>query len=152
MTTQALKARTLSLFDRVRAKHLANSTTTTPTTDEILRHSAIGRIDEIVEILRMKQQQKLSATYMSSAHTSPGKTRGKVSFSMMQLVNDIKTSLSVPIGSEEIKKCIEILANEVAGGWCEVFDMGTVKSVILNGNGMSGVVVKKMLGGEKRCN
>ncbi|KIV96937.1 hypothetical protein PV10_00750 [Exophiala mesophila] len=144
-TPQALKARTMSLFDRVRAKQIANSGTATPSSEAILRQHAIGRIDQVVEIIRMKQQQKLATSFVSSLHSSPGKVRGKVSFSMNQLVYDIKSSLSVPICEDEIRLCINILSKDVPGFWLTTFNMGSVQTVVLNGPGLSGIEVQKIL-------
>jgi hypothetical protein len=148
--SQALKARTLSLFDRVRAKQLANSTTSGPTTESILRSRAISRLDDVVDILRMKQQQKLGATLGSSLYSSPGKTRSKVSFGLNQVIHDIKSSLSVPIADEEIRMCINILSKDVPGTWLTTFSMGSVQTIILNGLGMSGVETKRMLSGDEK--
>lgn len=147
-TPQAVKARTMSLFDRVRAKQIANSGTASPSSESILRQRAIGRIHQVVEIIRMKQQQKLATSFVSSVHSSPGKVRGKVSFSMNQLVYDIKSSLSVPIGEDEIRLCISILSKDVPGIWLTTFNMGSVQTVILNGPGLSGSEVQKILSEE----
>lgn len=133
---QALKARTLSLFDRVKAKQLANSCKEAPTSESILRSRAIGRIDDVVDILRMKQQQKLGAS---------SQARSKISFGLNQIIHDIKSSLSVPIAEEEIHMCITILAKDVPGTWLTTFTMGKVQTVILNGSGMSGLETKRML-------
>ena len=135
-TPQALKSRTLSLFDRVRAKQLASSSVTGPTPESILRCRAIGRINEVVDILRMKQQQRLGS--------------GKVSFSMGQVVYVVKSSLSVPIADDEIQMCVEILANDVPGGWLTRFNMGSVQTVILTGAGMGGAEVKRILNHKER--
>lgn len=148
--SRALKARTLSLFDRVRAKQLANSTASGPTTESIVRSRAIGRLDDVVDILRMKQQQKLGATLGSSLYCSPGKTRSKVSFGMNQVIQDIKSSLSVPISDDEIRMCISILSKDVPGTWLTTFSMGSVQTIILNGLGMSGIETKRMLSGDEK--
>lgn len=145
ISSQIVKDRTLSLLDRVRAKALANAAATPPTPEAIIRRYALGRINEVVEILRMKQQRKLSSNFMSSVHASPGKVRGKVSFGLNQLVSDIKGSLAVPIGDAEVRMCISILADEIPGMWVSVYAVGKVQSVILNGPGLSGAEVKKML-------
>lgn len=144
-TPQALKARTLSLFDRVRAKQLANSGALAPSPEAILRRRAIGHIHEVVEILRMKQQQKQGSMFASSVHSSPGKVRGKVSFSMNQMVYHVKSSLSVPIGEDEIRMCISILSKDLPGTWLTLYDMGNVQTIILNGPGMSGIEVQRIL-------
>lgn len=141
---QVVKERTLSLLDRVRSKALANSAST-PDPLAVLRRRAIGRISEVVEILRMKQQQKLGSSFNSSIHSSPGKVRGKVSFSLNQLVNDIKGSLPVPMGEAEIRKCFDILANDVPGLWLSIHTVGILQSIVLNGPGLSGMEVKKIL-------
>ncbi|EXJ85706.1 hypothetical protein A1O1_06074 [Capronia coronata CBS 617.96] len=146
-TPQVVKDRTLSLLDRVRAKALASSTTTPNTPEAIVRRYALGRIQEVVEILRMLQQRKLASNFNSSIHSSPGKVRGKVSFSLNQLVNDIRGSLAVPLGEAEIRMCIKILADDVPGIWLSVYTVGNVQSVVLNGPGMSGIEVKKILDG-----
>ncbi|KIV82328.1 hypothetical protein PV11_04447 [Exophiala sideris] len=142
-TPQVVKDRTLSLLDRVRAKGLASSGA--PDSLAVLRRRAVGRISEVVEILRMKQQQKLGSSFNSSIHSSPGKVRGRVSFSLNQLVNEIKGSLPVPMGDVEIRKCFEILANDVPGLWLSIHTVGILQSVVLNGQGLSGMEVKKIL-------
>ncbi|KAL2423285.1 hypothetical protein ABEF95_004137 [Exophiala dermatitidis] len=147
LETRVVKDRTLSLLERVRAKALANSTVTPDTPESIVRRYAMGRIQEVVEILRMLQQRKLASNFNSSVHSSPSKVRGKVSFSLHQLVNDIKGSLAAPLGEAEIKMCITILANDVPGMWVSVYTVGKVQSVVLNGTGLSGIEVKKMLDG-----
>ncbi|KAG9775146.1 hypothetical protein KCU88_g5161, partial [Aureobasidium melanogenum] len=144
-TPAVVKDRTLSLLERVRAKALASSTVTPDTPEAIVRRYAMGRIQEVVEILRMLQQRKLASNFNSSVHSSPSKVRGKVSFSLHQLINDIKGSLASPLGEAEIKMCITILANDVPGMWVSVFTVGKVQSVVLNGHGLSGIEVKKML-------
>ncbi|KAL2399798.1 hypothetical protein ABEF93_001078 [Exophiala dermatitidis] len=144
-TPAVVKDRTLSLLERVRAKALASSIITPETPEAIVRRYAMGRIQEVVEILRMLQQRKLASNFNSSVHSSPSKVRGKVSFSLHQLINDIKGSLAAPLGEAEIKMCITILANDVPGMWVSVFTVGKVQSVVLNGPGLSGIEVKKML-------
>ncbi|KAH0835121.1 hypothetical protein AYO21_09701 [Fonsecaea monophora] len=142
---QIVKDRTLSLLDRVRARALVNSAATPQSAEATLRRYAVGRISEVVEILRMKQQRKLSTNFVSCVHSSPSKVRGKVSFSMKQLINDIKGSLTVPIGDAELRMCIHILQDEIPGMWVSIYTVGTVESVILNGPGLSGVEVKRIL-------
>lgn len=144
-TPQVVKDRTLSLLDRIRSKALANSTATPQTSESILRRRAIGRISEVVEMIRMKQQRKVGSGFNSSIHSSPSKVRGKVSFSLNQLVSDIKGSMAVPMDASEVRKCIDLLAHDVPGVWLSVYTVGSVESVVLNGPGLSGVHVKKIL-------
>ena len=134
-TTLSTKSRTLSLFDRVKAKQSAAALTSHPTSSEILRRHAIGRIPDVVEILRMKQNQRsqLSGTF------------NKVSFSMQQTVAMIKSSLSVPMADEEVKLCVDILAREVPGGWLKVTEAGTFQGVVIQGQALRGSEVRDLL-------
>ncbi|KAK5294707.1 hypothetical protein LTR99_009513 [Exophiala xenobiotica] len=144
-TPQIVKDRTLSLLDRVRAKAFANSTAAPQTPETILRRRAMGRIGEVVDILRLKQQQKLGSNFVSSVHSSPGKVRGKVSFSLKQLISDIKGSLAVPMPDAEVRKCFEILANDMPGMWLSIHTVGILQSIVLNGPGPSGMEARKIL-------
>lgn len=137
-TTQSCKSRTLSLFDRVKAKQLANATINVPSADALCRKHAIARMAEVVEILRMKQQQKLNG-YRGAG------SGGKVSFAMQQIVNEIRASMATPMSEDEIKKCIEILAKEGGDAWCTVFEVGSAKSVVLAGKGKSGAEMAKLI-------
>lgn len=132
---QTVKSRTLSLFDRVKAKQLANATVNVPSADALRRKHAVGRIAEVVEILRMKQQQKLRGLG----------TSGKASFAMQQIIGEVRVSLSIPMADDEIKMCLEILAKEVADGWCSIFELGQTRSVVLTGVGRSGIDVAAMV-------
>ncbi|ETI29587.1 hypothetical protein G647_02040 [Cladophialophora carrionii CBS 160.54] len=147
---ETVKNRTLSLLDRVRAKAVVTASAASESPDAVIRRYAVGRISEVVEILRMKQQRKLSSTFISSVHSSPSKVRSKVSFSMNQLINDIKDSLRIPLGDSEIRMCFKILESEIPGTWLSTHAFGAVQSVILSGPGLSGVKVKKILD-EQMC-
>lgn len=142
---EIVKDRTLSLLDRVRAKAVASASAKSQTPEAALRRYAISHIAEVVEILRMKQQRKLSSSFMSSVHSSPSKIRCRVSFSMTQLINDIKGSLKLPIGEAELRLCLKILEEDVPGMWLSTYTVGSVQSVILNGSSLSGVEVKRIL-------
>ena len=142
---QMVKDRTMSLLDRVRAKAAASASSTSQTPEAITRRYALGRISEVVEILRMKQQRKLSSGFVSSVHSSPSKVRFKVSFSLNQLILDIKGSLQVPLGDAELRMCFKILQDDLPGTWLSMYSVGSVQSVILNGSGLSGIEVKRIL-------
>jgi hypothetical protein len=149
LVTPSVKARTLSLFDRVKQKQLANGSNTKPTAESVVRHHAIGRLAEVVEILRMKQQQKRSSSFISAVHVSPSKIKTRVSFSLTQLVTEIRNSVAVPIGEDEARMCLKILADEVPGSWIALVEVGLepnkVTSVVLNGDGMSGLEAQRRL-------
>lgn len=143
---QKLKSRTMSLFERVKAKQLANAANGAPTPQSILRQHAIGRISEVVEILRMKQQQKQPASFNSVMDESPSKAKvNKVAFCFAQIIQEIKNSVSIPIQNDEAKMCLELLSKDVDGTWCTMFELGSVKSVVLQGGANSGVEIQKEL-------
>lgn len=133
-----LKSRTLSLFDRLRAKQLANSTSSPQDSATLLRRRALHRIPELIDILRLKQSQKLNNLFRSDVHGSPsgvGARKMKVSFSLEQLVQEIRDSGRVPIAAEEIKECISILGRGVPDTWCSVHFGDGLKCVTLQGEG-----------------
>jgi hypothetical protein len=149
----AIKSRTKSLFDRIAARQAINASSSVPTAASILRRHAVGRISEIVEILRMKQQQKSvgrNHLLSNSNSTSPTKLGQRVSFSMKQLQIEIRDSASVPIGDEEIRLCLQMLAEEgTTAKWLKILESGVGDRmsafVVLEGNGMSGRDVQKIL-------
>lgn len=142
-----LKSRTLGLFDRLRAKQLVNSTSTSPTSSvDLLRRRALHRIPDIIDVLRLKQSQKLNTLFRSDLHGLPSGTRAmktKVSFSLEQLVQEIRDSGRVPIAPEEIKVCISILGSEMPDPWCSFYNNETVKCVTLQGEGWKKEDVKE---------
>ncbi len=150
--SQQLKSRTLSLFERVKAKQLVNAANGAPTPDSILRQHAIGRMGEVVEILRMKQQQKQCAGLRSAIHGSPSKVRvNKVAFGFAQIVQEIKNSVSIPIQDDEAKKCLELLSQAAEGTWLTTFELGSVKSVVLQGDAKSGVEIQRELEAKEKA-
>lgn len=144
--SQKLKSRTLSLFERVKAKQLANAANGAPTPQSILRQHAIGRISEVVEILRMKQQQKQTGGFNSAIDESPSKVKvNKVAFGFAQIIQEIKNSVSIPIQGDEAKMCLELLSKDVDGTWCTMFELGNVKSLVLQGSAQSGAEIQNEL-------
>ena len=144
--SQQLKSRTLSLFERVKAKQHANAAAGAPTPDSILRQHAIGRMGEVVEILRMKQQQKQCAGLRPAIDESPSKVRvNKVAFGFVQIIQEIKNSVSIPIQDDEAKKCLQLLNEDVEGTWLMTFELGSVRSIVLQGDAKSGVEVQREL-------
>jgi DNA replication factor Cdt1 C-terminal domain len=144
--SKAVKSRTLSLFERVKAKQTANAAMAAPTSEAILRKHAIARMDEVVEIMKMKQQQKLNNEIFGAAYCSgPETPLRRVSFTMSELVKIVKASMVNPIGSEELQTCITIVAREVPGFWLRRLDMDGVLCVVLQGNGPVGMDVQRMM-------
>jgi hypothetical protein len=146
-------SRTQSLFDRIAARQAIKTSSGAPTVADILRRRAVGRIDEIVEILRMKQHQKnVGRNHMlpNTNSTSPTKPGQRVSFSMKQLQTEIKDSARVPLGDDEIKLCLKMLAEEESTkNWLKLLDScvgdGASVFVVLEGRGMPGRDVQKIL-------
>lgn len=134
-----LKSRTLGLFDRLRAKQLANSASGgQPTSAELVRRRALHRIPDILDVLRLKQSQKLNSLFRSDMQSVTGGSRTnsmKVSFSLEQLIQEIRDSGRVPTSPEEIRACLEILGREVPDTWCSVYSGNGVKCVTLQGEG-----------------
>ncbi|RMZ86373.1 hypothetical protein DV736_g6401, partial [Chaetothyriales sp. CBS 134916] len=130
------KTRTLSLFDRIKTKQSAALLEPSPSSSQLLYRHALGRIADVVEILRMKQNQR--AVLAAS-------TCNKLTLSMGQAVSTVKGSLSVPMGDEEIRLCFKILADDVEGEWLKLVEMGGFQSVVVQGRCMRGEEVKKTL-------
>jgi hypothetical protein len=150
---KAVMSRTKSLFDRIAAKQAVETSSGAPTAANILRRHAVGRISEIVEILRMKQHQKSGGRNHLLSNTngsSPTKLGQRVSFSMKQLQIEIKDSASVPLGDEEIKLSLKMLAEQDSTKkWLKLLDSGVGDRasvfVVLEGCGMPGKDVQKLL-------
>lgn len=144
---ERLKSRTLGLFDRLKAKQLANSASAAaPTSAELVRRRALHRIPDIIDVLRLKQSQKLNNLFRSDLHGSSSATRTtktKVSFSLEQLVQEIRDSGRVPIAPEEIRECLQILGREVPDTWCSVYAGSGLKCVTLQGEGWTKEAVKE---------
>lgn len=141
-----LKSRTLSLFDRLRAKQLANSSSSPQDSASLLRRRALHRIPDLIDTLRLKQSQKLNKLFRSDLPGSSreiGARQMKVSFSLEQLVQEIRDSGRVPIAAEEIKECIGILGREVPDTWCSVYFGDGLKCVTLQGEGWRKEEVKE---------
>lgn len=141
-----LKSRTLSLFDRLRAKQLSNSTSTPQDSASLLRRRALHRIPDLLDTLRLKQSQRLNTLFRADLQGSLSETgvrKMKVSFSLEQLVQEIGDSGRVPIAVEEIKECLGILGREVPDTWCSVYFGEGLKCVTLQGEGWRKEEVKE---------
>ncbi|KAL8928587.1 MAG: hypothetical protein Q9208_001821 [Pyrenodesmia sp. 3 TL-2023] len=120
-----LAARKTSLFDRIKAKqeaHLLSTSLKTPLTpSQLLRKSALRRIEEIVPVLEL----------LCSAV-------GVKTFTMATVVQHLQMSLRNPIEKEEASRAIRLLAEEVAQGWVGVKEVGKVVGVTVRREGMVG--------------
>lgn len=141
----ALKSRTISLFDRLRAKQLANSATAAPTSAELLRRRALHRMPDIIDVLRLKQARKLSSQFRTDIQgsSSGAASMMRVSFSLDALVQEIRDSGKTNIAPEEVKECISILGKEVPDAWCNLYVSGDVNCVTLQGEGWKKEEIKE---------
>ncbi|KAL9624977.1 MAG: hypothetical protein Q9160_000706 [Pyrenula sp. 1 TL-2023] len=126
-----LNSRKSSLLSRIQARQLAKAGTHQPTASEVLRSHALGRLEEVIGTLRMMHKLK-----------SRGGKMTKVSFSMEQLDQTIRDSARVPLGGDEVKMCLRILAEESASGWVKLIKGVGVgdgtEFVVLDGLGLQG--------------
>ena len=142
--TKAIKARTASLFERVKAKQATNMAAPAPTSEAVLRRHAIARMDEVIEVLKMKQRQKLNFTIEPATYNSCETPLRRVSFTFTELIKIVKGSMTNPMSNDELKTCINILAREAPGFWIRRLDMDSVLCVVLQGNGPAGQDVQKV--------
>jgi DNA replication factor Cdt1 C-terminal domain len=141
-----LQNRKQNLLDRIQAKQLASRANAKPTPPHILRQHALGRIKEVVEVLRMMQHQQKGETKSKLRDETSNEFRsdrgaGRVSFSLTQLRSNIQSSASVPISNEEVTMCLKMLSEELDGTWVRtVKSRGTSNAafVVVEGQGMSG--------------
>jgi hypothetical protein len=151
-----VKSRNEGLVDRINAKQLAKKTQGKATPQQIVRKHALGRIDEVTEILRMMQQQQQKGDSKSKYQThdhastdfSSGNRSAKVSFNLTQLRSNIKSSVRVPISDQEVTKCLELLGDELEGSWVKIVERrGALNAffVVMEGEGMSGREVQRRL-------
>ncbi|ERF69774.1 hypothetical protein EPUS_07030 [Endocarpon pusillum Z07020] len=142
------------LLDRIKAKELALKARAKPTAEQILRKHALDRIPEVVDVLRMMQQQQQkgeskSRVYDNNSNAFKSANRsGKVSFNRTQIRDNIKSSTSVPISDEEVMMCLKMLSDELDGSWVQMVETGSTSKtvfVVIEGEGMSGKEVQRRL-------
>lgn len=148
-----IESRKQNLLDRIKAKQIASKTNAKPTHHQILRKHALGRIREVTDILRMMQQQQKGEIKSKSRNSEAWEIKsatpaGKVSFSLTQLRNNIKSSSRVPISDEEVNMCLSMLSEEIDGTWVKMIEgrggSGAI-FVVVEGDGPSGREVQSRL-------
>ena len=142
-------ARSFDLFSRLKAKQFHQSTLPSPPSPTLLaRKSALQRLPEIAPVLE-------SLTLSSRKHANDDAVaeifRSKVShasFTMPTLVQHLQMSLRNPIGKEEARRCVRLLA-EVAPEWVGVREVGRCVGIVVRGVGVGrgemGTRVEEML-------
>ena len=112
--------RALSLLDRIQKKQelQAESMANRPTQASLDRLAALQRSEEMIQILELLATTK-----------GPGL---RASFPFPALVRSIQSSLRSPMSPEEIERCIVIIGKEVAPGYAEKKEFGSMKGVVVN--------------------
>ena len=129
-------ARSLDLFSRLKAKQLHQSTLPSlPSPALLARKSALQRLPEIAPVLE-------SLALFSRKHANDDAVveifRSKVahvSFTMPTLVQHLQMSLRNPIGKEEARRCVRLLA-EVAPEWVGIREVGRCVGIVVRGVGV----------------
>lgn len=112
--------RALSLLDRIQKKQDLHSLNAAhrPTKAALDRLAALQRAEEFIQILEL-----LLATKGPSS---------RASFPLPSLVRSVQSSLRSPMSTEEIERCVAVIAKEVAPGYCDLKVFGSMKGVVVN--------------------
>ena len=112
--------RALSLLDRIQKKQeiQAGNAANRPSQTALDRLAALQRSEEMIQILELLATTK-----------GPGL---RASFPFPALVRSIQSSLKSPMSSEEIERCILVIGKEIAPGYAEKKEFGTMKGVVVN--------------------
>ncbi|KAH7053107.1 hypothetical protein B0J12DRAFT_658739 [Macrophomina phaseolina] len=129
-------SRATSLLDRILAKQAAAAAAPAgPTPEARARQAALQRCEDVLATLSL-----LATTAGSSTISS------RVSFPLPRLMQDIQTSSRSPIGADEIKRVVEVLAWDIVPGYIGLVKMGTLEAVVVDrSQAVGGVEVRKRL-------
>lgn len=123
----------LSLLERLRLKEaqLASLAANGPTTAELERRAGLQRADDISAVIAM----------MAKSAPAAG-MGGRLSFTLMTVLQKLKDSLRLPISKEEAAACIRLLAAEVAPEWLRIVVIaGKENLVVTTGRAPSAATV-----------
>lgn len=112
----------LSLLERLRLKEaeLASLAANGPTTAELERRAGLQRADDVSAVIAM----------MAKSAPAAG-MGGRLSFTMMTVLQKLKDSLRLPISKEEAAACIRLLAGEVAPEWLRIVVIAGKENVVV---------------------
>jgi hypothetical protein len=112
--------RTLSLLDRIQKKQELNAESFAhrPSQAALDRLAALQRTEEMVQILELLATTK-----------GPG---FRASFPLPSLIRSVQSSLRSLMSSEEIERCLTLLGSEVAPGYVQKKEFGSMKGVVVN--------------------
>ncbi|CAJ2503239.1 Uu.00g106330.m01.CDS01 [Anthostomella pinea] len=109
----------MSLLDRIRYKSLQKSAMPAGLTPARLeRRAALQRIDDVAAMIGML-----------SRATSAG--QGRISFTMVAMLEKLKDSFRMGISKEEGAVCVRLLGSEVAPEWIRVVTIGQRENVVI---------------------
>jgi hypothetical protein len=116
--TEFASVRKSNLLDRILAKQNLAASLPTMSPAEAARQAALQKSEEVLGVLQLLCASKMPGT--------------RVSFSMAALVQSLQGSIRSPLSREEVMKCVEVLAQEVAPGYLNIVKMGSMSSVVIN--------------------
>jgi hypothetical protein len=116
--TEFASVRKSNLLDRILAKQNLAASMPTQSPAEAARQAALQKSEEVLGVLQLLCASKMPGT--------------RVSFSMAALVQSLQGSIRSPLSREEVMKCVEVLAQEVAPGYLNIVKMGSMSSVVIN--------------------
>ncbi|KAK8167870.1 hypothetical protein BKA80DRAFT_265361 [Phyllosticta citrichinensis] len=61
-----------------------------------------------------------------------GSSPQRVSFPLPRLVRDVQASSRSPVGADEVKRCVQVLADEVAKGYVALVKLGATEVVVVD--------------------
>lgn len=115
--TEFAAVRKTNLLDRILAKQeAAKCGPAAPTAAEQQRKAALQRSEEVLGVLSLLCASR------------PGM---RVAFSTTTVLQQLQGSIRSPISKEEARKCIEVIANEVAPGYVSMVNMGSMSSIVI---------------------
>lgn len=112
----------LPLLERLRLKEtqLAALAGTGPTAADLERRAALQRAADVAAVVAMLAKSAPSAG-----------TGGRVSFTMVTVLQKLRDSLRLPISKDEGAACVRLLAGEVAPEWLRIVKIGAKENVVV---------------------
>jgi phage gp46-like protein len=117
--TEFASVRKNNLLDRILAKQAVKESGPAPLSQaELQRRAALQRSEEVIGILSLLAASKGSGS--------------RASFPMSALLQSLQGSIRTPLSREEMLRCVEVLASEVAPEYLSIVKMGAISSVVIN--------------------
>ncbi|KAJ5861531.1 uncharacterized protein N7529_008841 [Penicillium soppii] len=125
---KATTSRRQGLLDRIKSKELRQSKLPPPPSkNELLRHAAADRVEEVAGILAMLRPAGTVGHGIKAMFAAQRKP-----FKLDVMVQHIRDSLRSEIALDEVEMCLDILCEpSVAGNWISIVTVGQMKSVVL---------------------